>query len=162
VPHACIQARPIASGPTQSHEAQSLANMPDKTYVELDHIGVAKTFDNRYKTTLVKKMSDAIEDAIDSSPKLTTTKPPDKEPKGLSINGSLTISKSDKGVQAEIEWTLSYWPKTSIFGHAHSKTPWVEMRKPEKIDNDVEDAIDALVADFKNKIVKVLEKTDPQ
>ena len=135
--------------------------MPDPTYVELDNISVGKTFDNKYKTSLPKKMSEAIEKAIDSSSQLTTTVPT-KEPKGLSINGSLTITKGDKGVLAEIEWTLSYWPKKSIFGHAHSKTPWVEVRKPDKIDNDVNDAIDALTTDFKNKIIKVLEKTAPQ
>jgi hypothetical protein len=136
--------------------------MPGDKYVEVDHISVPKTFDNKYKTTLPKKMEKALKEAVDHSSKLTTTAPSGKDAKGLSVMGSLTVSQGDKGVLAEIEWVLSYWPANSIFAKAHTKTPWLDVRKPEKIDNDVDDAIDALIKDFATKIVKVLEQTEPQ
>lgn len=136
--------------------------MADQTYVELDHIGVQKTFDNKYKAVAVKKISKAVTDGIDGSSKLTKKAPTGDDPKGLTVLGNVTISQGDKGVQAEVEWTLSYWPAKSVFGRAHSKTPWLEVRKPEKIDNDVNDALDALGDDFEKKIVPVLEKTEPQ
>ena len=61
---------------------------------------------------------------------------------------------------AEIEWTLSYWPKIKMFGRAHS-TASTEVANPEKIDGDVNAVIDALVEDFQGKVLKTFDSTAP-
>ncbi len=65
--------------------------MADQTYVELDHIGVQKTFDNKYKAIAVKKISKAVTDAIDGSSKLTTKAPTGDAHTGLTVMGRATI-----------------------------------------------------------------------
>ncbi len=135
--------------------------MPDKKYVECDRVTVKNAFDNKYKSSLPARIQNAVGAAIRASSKLTTKPPTDKAAKGLSIMGSVSLTKTDKGIEAEIEWTLSYWPKIKMFGRAHS-TASTEVANPEKIDGEVDAVIDGLVDDFRGRVLKTLEKTEPE
>src|SRR5206468_7298666 len=95
--------------------------MPDKTYVCVDSITVKDTFDSKYKSTLPKRVTAAFEKAIDRSSKLTTKPPSDKKAEGFYLTGTLSLKKTDQGVEAKLSMVLATWPKKSIFGAANSE-----------------------------------------
>jgi hypothetical protein len=129
----------------------------NKKYVCIQNVGVKDAFDNKYKSTLPKIMTARIEKAINSSSKLTTKPPADKKAEGFYLDGSLSLRRTDKGIEAELKMALADWPKKSIFGVATSKAS-VEVGDPAKIDKDVDAVIDALLDDVQAKVIKELEK----
>ena len=90
--------------------------MPDKTYVFVAAIAVKEAFDNKYKSSLPKRIADAIGDAIDRSPKLTTKPPKDKKAEGFYVAGDFWLRKTDKGIEAELKTVLAEWPRKKMFG----------------------------------------------
>src|SRR5215471_6731948 len=94
--------------------------MPDKMYVNVDPIAIKDTFDNKYKSSLQKRITAAFEKAIDRSSKLTTKPPADKTAEGLYLTGTLSLKQTDKGVEAKLSMVLATWPKKSIFATTSS------------------------------------------
>ena len=131
--------------------------MSDKTYVCVDPIAIKDTFDSKYKSTLPKRVTAAFEKAIDRSSKLTTKPPADKKAEGFYLTGTLSLKKTDKGIEAKLSMVLASWPKKSIFGTANSEAS-TEVANPAKIDKDVDAVIDALLDDVLTKVVKEFEK----
>src|SRR5262249_61017645 len=117
--------------------------MADKTYVEVDTIAIKEVFDGKYKSTLPKRMTPAIEKAIDRSSKLTTKPPADKKAEGFYLTGSLSLKQTDKGIEAKLSMVLATWPKKSIFGSASSAAS-TEVANPDKSDREVDAVIDEL------------------
>jgi hypothetical protein len=107
-------------------------------------------FDHKYKSTLPKVVNAAIANAIDGSSKLTTKPPADKKAEGFYLTVSLSLKKSDKGIEAELKMVLATWPQKSIFGMANSDAR-VAVANSGKIDKDVDDIIDALLDDVHDK-----------
>jgi hypothetical protein len=131
--------------------------MADKTYVCVDTISIKDTFDSKYKSTLPKRIGTAFEKAIDRSSKLTTKPPSDKKAEGFYLTGTLSLKKTDKGVEAKLSMVLATWPKKSMFGAANREAS-TEVSNPDKIDKDVDAIIDALLDDAPAEVVKTLEK----
>jgi hypothetical protein len=131
--------------------------MADKTYVCVVPVGVKEAFDNKYKSSLPKRMNAALSKAIDGSSKLTTRPPTDKKADGFYLDGSLSLRKTDKGIEAELKMVLADWPKKSIFGTASSKAS-TQVANPDRIDKDVDAVIDALLDDVQDKVIKEFEK----
>src|SRR5262245_15003350 len=94
--------------------------MPDKMYVKVDPIAIKDTFDNKYKSSVPKRITEAFETAIDRSSKLTTDPPKDKKTEGLFLTGSLSLKKTDDGIEAKLSMVLATWPKKSMFATANS------------------------------------------
>jgi hypothetical protein len=131
--------------------------MPDKTYVCIVPVGVKDAFDNKYKSILPKRINEGLAKAVDRSSKLTTKPPADKKEEGFYLDGSLSLTRTDKGIEADLKMALASWPKKSIFGTASSKAS-TQVANPAKIDNDVNDVIDALVDEVQAKVIKEFEK----
>jgi len=102
-------------------------------------------------------MTAELERAIDRSSKLTTEPPADKKAEGFYLTGSLSLKKTDKGIEAKLSMPLATWPKKSIFGVASSQAI-VEVTNPAKIDKDVDAVVDALLDDARAQVIKALEK----
>ena len=131
--------------------------MPDKMYVNVDPISFKDTFDDKYKSSLPKRITAAFEKAIDRSSKLTTKPPADKKAEGFYLTGSLSVKKTDKGIEAKLSMVLATWPKKSIFGSANSEAS-TEVANPDKVDREVDAVIDALLDDAQTQVVKTFEK----
>jgi hypothetical protein len=131
--------------------------MADKTYVCVAPLGVKEAFDNKYKSSLPKVMNASFAKAIDRSSKLTTKAPSDKKAEGFYLDGSLSLKRTDKGIDAELKMAIADWPKKSIFATASSKAG-AQVGNPDKIDKDVDDVISALLDDVQSKVIKELEK----
>jgi hypothetical protein len=67
--------------------------MSDKTYVCVAPVVIKQAFDNKYKSTLPKRMGDSIAEAIDRSSKLTTEPPKDKKAEGFYLTGDFWVSR---------------------------------------------------------------------
>jgi hypothetical protein len=135
--------------------------MADKRYV-----GVAATvkdaFDKKYKGSLPKVIKAAVEKAVNSSSKLTTKPPVDKNTKGFFLATSLvSLDKDDKAKPATLEGQASIavatWPDQSIFATAKGSAK-TQVGNPNKLDDEtaglVEDLFDDLI---KRQVIKVLE-----
>jgi hypothetical protein len=131
--------------------------MSDKTYVCVPPVGVKETFDNKYKSTLPKMINAALAKAIDHSSKLTTKPPSDKKEEGFYLDGSLSLKRTAKGIEAELKMVMADWPKKSIFGTASSKAG-TDVANPAKIDADVDAVIESLLDDVQAKVFKEFEK----
>src|SRR5262245_35177967 len=131
--------------------------MAGKTYVCVAPVVMKDSFDNKYKSSLPKRVTDALAKAVDRSSKLTTKPPSDKKAEGFYLTGNLSLTKTDKGVKAERTMVLADGPKKSIFGGASSQAS-TEVRNPDKIDKDVDAIIDALIDDVQSKVIKEFEK----
>jgi hypothetical protein len=131
--------------------------MADKTYVCVAPVVVREVFDNKYKSTLPKLIKEALAGAIDRSPKLTTKPPADKNAEGFYVGGELWLTKTDKGVGAEISVALADWPKKKMLGSKDSKAS-TEVANPAKIDQKVNEIITAVLEHAQVNVVKELEK----
>ena len=131
--------------------------MADKTYVEVDTIAIKEVFDGKYKSTLPKRMTAAIEKAMDRSSKLTTKPPADKKAEGFYLTGSLSLKKTDQGIEAKLSMVLANWPKKSMFAMPNFEAS-TKVANPAKIDKDVDAVLDALLDNAQTEVVKVLEK----
>jgi hypothetical protein len=131
--------------------------MPDKTYVNVDTIAVKDIFDSRYKSTLPRRIGTAFEKAIDRSSKLTTKPPADKKAEGFYLTGTVSLTKTDKGIEAKLSMVLATWPKKSMFAMPNFEAS-TEVANPAKIDKDVDAVIDALLDDAQTQVIKLLEK----
>jgi hypothetical protein len=131
--------------------------MADKTYVEVDTIAIKDVFDSKYKSTLPKRMAAALEKAVDRSSKLTTKPPADKKAEGFYMSGTLSLKKTDKGVEGKLSMVLASWPKRAMFAMPNFGAS-TEVANPDKIDKDVDAVIDALLDDVQSQVIKLLEK----
>jgi hypothetical protein len=128
--------------------------MADKTYVAVS-IGVKEVFDNKYKAS-AEDIKKSFTTAIDKSSKLTSKPPADKKAESLSIDGSLALTKTKKGIEGKISIAMA--KNRSIFGTANSQAP-LPLDDPDKVtDRDVDDVVKALIKDVTPKVVKELEK----
>src|SRR4051794_10138795 len=114
--------------------------MADKTYVVVANVAIKAIFDNKYKASLLKKVKDALEDAVDGSSKLTT-KAPAKDADGFYLAPTASLTRTDGGVQAEVSVVLADWPKKKLFGSKGSKAE-ADVSNPAKIDQKVNEALD--------------------
>ncbi len=131
--------------------------MADKTYVCIAPVGVKEAFDSKYKSTLPKRIGDAIGDAIDHSPKLTTKPPKDKKAEGFYVAGDFWLRKTDKGIEAELKTVLADWPSKKMFGSKGSKAS-TEVPNLAKIDQKVNEVVDAVLEHVQANVVKEFEK----
>lgn len=131
--------------------------MADKSYVFIASINVKESFDSKYKSSLPKTVKDALVDAIDGSSKLTTKPPSDKDAKGFYVAGDLWLSRTDKGIEAELSVVLADWPSKKMFGSKDSKAG-ADVPNPAKIDQKVKEVMDAIVEHIQDNVVKELEK----
>src|SRR5262245_4892718 len=130
--------------------------MADKSYVCIAPVVVKETFDAKYKTTLPKVIKDALTAAVNRSSKLTTKPPADKNAEGFYVGGDLWLTKTDKGVEAELKVVLADWPKKKMFGNKGSKAS-TEVTNPAKIDQKVDEVIAAIVEHVQANVVKDFE-----
>jgi hypothetical protein len=129
--------------------------MAGKTYVCVAPIKVTAVFDSKYKSPLAKRMTAAFEKAIKSSSKLTTKPPADKKAEGFYLTGSLSLKKTDKGIEAKLSMVLATWPKKSMFAMPNFEAS-TEVANPDK--KDVDAVIDALLGDAQAQVIELLEK----
>jgi hypothetical protein len=127
--------------------------MADKTFVFVAPVAVKEVFDSKYKSTAPKRLNEALAKAINRSSKLTTKPPADKKAEGFYLDGSLTLKKTDKGIEAELKMVMADWPKKSIFATASTKAS-VEGGDSDK---DVNALLDALVDGVQAKVLKEFE-----
>jgi hypothetical protein len=127
--------------------------MSDKTYVNVAPVAVKEVFDSKYKATAPKRLNAALANAINHSSKLTTKPPADKKAEGFYLDGSLTLKKTAKGIEAELKMVLADWPKKSIFSTASTKA----LVEDGDSDKDVDAALDALVDGVQAKVLKEFE-----
>jgi len=131
--------------------------MADKTYACIAGLTVRDTFDNKYKSSLPGMMKAAGEKAVNASSLLTTKRPVDKNAKGFSLGGGLSLKKTAKGAEAKVEILLYYWPKDAMFANVKGSGS-VETGGSD-IDGAVEDLVQQVVEDaVKKKAVPELEK----
>ena len=131
--------------------------MSDKTYVCIASFNVKEAFDNKYKSNLPKRIADAIGDAVDGSPKLTTKPPKDKKAEGFYVAGDFWLRRTDKGIEAEIKTVLAEWPSKKMFGSKGSKAS-TAVANPAKIDQSVNEVVDAALEHVQANVVKEFEK----
>jgi len=107
-------------------------------------IKVKETFDDKLKSSLPDSMKAAAEKMIDSSSTLTTKKPSDKNAKGFSLGGNLSLKKNPAGAECKVEILLAYWPKVAMFGSAKGSGRVKATGK----------ALDGAIEDFVTQIVE--------
>ena len=135
--------------------------MADKRYVCVAP-AVKDAFDKKYKSSLPKVIKAAVEKAINSSSKLTTKPPADKNTKGFFLATSLaSLDKDDKAKPATLEGQASIavatWPDESIFATAKGSAK-TQVGNPNKLDDDVAALVEDLFDDvIKRQVIKVLE-----
>src|SRR5207248_1327729 len=112
-----------------------------------------EVFDSKYKSTLPKLIKDGLANAIDHSSKLTTKPPADKNAEGFYVGGDLWLTKTDKGVGAELSVVLADWPKKKMFGSKDSKAS-TDVTNPAKIDQKVNEVIAAVLEHAQENVVK--------
>ena len=134
--------------------------MPDKSYVQVANIGVKEAFDNKYKSSLSGRIKEELTDAVNGSSKLTTKQPAKKDAEGVYLDGALSLKRTDKGLEAELNLQLATWPKKAIFGMAKSKAA-VPVSNEARLDRDVNDLVDAVLEDASKKALKEFEKRAP-
>ena len=128
--------------------------MGQKTPVKVGTVVVVETVDPKYKSSLPGKLKPKIEKAMSG---LVTDPPPGKKLEPFSIEVSVSLKKTDKGVKSEITFALSAGDKMfkSVTGKAST-----ESSKPTKIgDDDVDavvgpalkNAVDGAISEFKTK-----------
>ena len=102
-------------------------------------------------------MTAAIEKAIDRTSKHTTKPLADKKAEGFYLTGSLSLKKTDQGINAKLSMAFANWTKKSMFVMPNFEAS-TRVGNPAKIDNDADAVIDALVDNAQTEVVKVLEK----
>jgi len=128
--------------------------MGQKTPVAVGKVEVVDTVDPKYKTSLPNELKPKIKEAMS---RLETDPPPGKKLEPFSIEVSVSLKKTDKGVKAEITFALSAGDKMfkSVTGKAST-----DSSKPGKIgDDDVDaviapalkNAVEAAKSEFKTK-----------
>jgi hypothetical protein len=127
-----------------------------KTYVNISTIGVGETFDDKYKATLPAIMNSSLADGVNGSSKLTT----DDAPKGFYLGGSLTLKRTDTGISAVLTMQLGDWPSQSMWGFATPKGA-TEVRRPAKIDDDVDFLVKAVLAKALTTVLPQFESRVP-
>ena len=132
-----------------------------KKYVYVANFGVKETFDNKYKSTMPKVMKSVAEKGVNASSKLTTKPPADKTEEGFYFDGSLSLSKTEKGsailLEAKIMAQLANWPKKSMFAFP-SASAKIDGADAKKLDRDVEDLVRGLMDAVLEDSIKELEK----
>jgi hypothetical protein len=128
--------------------------MGQKTPVKVSKVVVTETVDPKYKTSLPGKLKPKLEAALS---KLETEPPPGKNLEPFSVEVSVSLKKTDKGVKAEIKLALTYGDKMfrSVTGTAAT-----ESTKPGTIGEDdvdavigpaMKNAVDGALSEFKKK-----------
>ncbi len=128
--------------------------MSQKTPVKVSSVVVTDTVDPKYKRSLPGELKPKVEAALS---KLETDPPPGKKLEPFSVEVSVSLKKTDKGVKVEITFALSYGDKMfrSVMGKAAT-----ESSKPGVIgDDDVDavigpalkNAVQAAIGEFKTK-----------
>lgn len=131
--------------------------MADKTYVCVPPIEVKEIFDAKYKSTVPKRVNEALAQAINRSSKLTTKPPADKKAEGFYAAGDLWLRQTDKGIEAELSMVLADWPSKKMFSNKRSKAG-PEVPNPAKIDQTVDEVVAAMLEHVQANVVKELEK----
>lgn len=131
-------------------------------YVCVAPMSAKDVFDNKYKSTMPKVMKAAAEAAVNSSSKLTTDPPKDKNAEGFYVDGTLTsLVKDDTGkeivLQGEVKLVLATWPKKSMFGFPSASSK-LKGANPNKLDGDVQALVKALMDAALDKAIPELEK----
>jgi len=128
--------------------------MGQKTPVTVSSVVVTDTVDPKYKTSLPTKWKPKVVTAMS---KLETDPPAGKKLEPFSIEVSISLKKTDKGVKTEITFALSSGNKMfrSVIGKAGT-----ESSKPGIIGDDdvdavvgpaVTNAVTAALSEFKKK-----------
>jgi hypothetical protein len=109
--------------------------MGQKTPVTVSSVTVTDTVDPKYKTSLPGKLKPKVVEALS---KLETDPPPGKKLEPFSVEVSVSLKKTDKGVKTEITFALSSGNKMfrSVIGKAAT-----ESSKPGTIGDDDVDAV---------------------
>lgn len=134
-----------------------------KKYVYVANFGVKEAFDNKYKSTMPKVMKSVAEKGVNASSKLTTKPPADKTEEGFYFDGSLSLSKTEKGssilLEAKIMAQLANWPKKSMFAFpiASAKLDGANP-DPKKMERDVEDLVRGVMDAVLEDSIAELEK----
>ena len=128
--------------------------MGQKTPVTVSSVVVKDTVDPKYKTSLPGKLKPKIAEALS---KLETDPPAGKKLEPFSVEVSVSLKKTDKGVKAEVTFALSSGDKMfrSVIGKAGT-----DSSKPGTIGDDdvdavvgpaVKNAVTAALSEFKKK-----------
>jgi hypothetical protein len=135
-----------------------------KTYVNVQKMGVKDVFDAKYKSTLPGILQKAAEKAVKASSKLTLDEPKDKDAKGYSLDGSLVhmgCDKSGKKLEGEISLVISTWPGKSIKAMPGGKAA-LGIDDPAKIGaDDVKALAEALMDSAMGTATDYMEKHAP-
>ena len=109
--------------------------MGQKTPVKVNSVVVAETVDPKYKTSLPTKWKPKIQEAMS---KLETDPPPGTKLEPFSVEVSISLKRTDKGVKADIKFALSAGDKMfrSVTG-----TAMTDSSQPGKIGDDDVDAV---------------------
>ncbi len=127
-----------------------------KTCVVINPINAKEVFDKKYQASLPKLIKESFEAAINKSAALTTKPSSDKKAPTLSLDGTLTLKKSKKGIEGKLSIVMA--KDRSIFGSANSEGA-IELDDPDKVsESDVNDLVKAFLKDVQPKVIKELEK----
>jgi hypothetical protein len=129
--------------------------MADKTYVKVNAISAKNVFDKKYQTTMPKVIAEAFSKAIDKSSLLTTKPPADKKATTMSLDGSLTLTQTKKGIDGKLSMAMA--KDNSMFGMPSSQAK-IDMDPAKVSDSDVRDLVDGLVDAIVDDVVKQFEK----
>lgn len=130
--------------------------MADKTTVEVGTIGVKADKEIKSPSSLPKTITESWEKAVKGSSKLTTDAPKDKKATTLQLYGNVTLTMTDKGIQAKLSMVMA--ENKSMFGMANFESK-MELDDPaEATESDVKQLVQALLKSAQDKVITQLEK----
>jgi hypothetical protein len=132
--------------------------MAAKKYVCITPVVVTVTFDNKYKSSVPRRVTEALTKAIDRSSKLTTSPPADRNQEGFYLGASVVLKKnSDRAIIAEMKVALGTWPNKRIFATVRDRQDG--SSNVPRLDPLVDGTVDSLVERMlRRQVLKEFEK----
>ncbi len=124
-----------------------------ETYVNIFGVSMSESFDDKYKTTLPPIMKASLASAVDASAKLTTT----AAPEGFYLDGNIVLKRTSTGIAATLHMQMADWPNKSMFAFPSGNVK-LEVPNPKRIDDDVNDAVRALISKILLSVIPEFEK----
>ena len=132
--------------------------MAEKKYVCITPVVVTVTFDNKYKSSVPRRVTEVIRKAIVRSSKLTTSPPADRNHEGFYLEGSVVLEKvNDQEIIAEMKLGLGTWPNKRIFATVTGRNDGSSNvpRLDPLVDNTVDSMVERML---RRQVLKEFEK----